>query len=159
MTQLVRIEQGKNVEEAHMRNRQLIAKWVYEKGKADNVIELKQRDGKTYVVVNDYAKLRELFGTLLAEVQRIKSEGDFSAGKKLVEEYAVKVDPALHAEVLERYAKLNLAPYKGFVNPKYEAVTDADGNITDVKVTYDEGYAEQMLRYSKDYSALPSVND
>ena len=159
MTQLVRIEQGKNVEEAHMRIRQLIAKWVYEKGKADNVIELKQRDGKTYVVVNDYAKLRELFGTLLAEVQRIKSEGDFSAGKKLVEEYAVKVDPALHAEVLERYAKLNLAPYKGFVNPKYEAVTDADGNITDVKVTYDEGYAEQMLRYSKDYSALPSVND
>ena len=113
MTQLVRIEQGKNVEEAHMRNRQLIAKWVYEKGKADNVIELKQRDGKTYVVVNDYAKLRELFGTLLAEVQRIKSEGDFSAGKKLVEEYAVKVDPALHAEVLERYAKLNLAPYEG----------------------------------------------
>ena len=158
MTQLVRIEPGNNVEEAHMRNRQLIAKWVYEKGKADNVIELKQRDGKTYVVVNDYAKLRELFGTLLAEVQRIKSEGDFSAGKKLVEEYAVKVDPALHAEVLERYKKLNLAPYKGFVNPKYEAVTDANGTITDVTVTYDEGYAEQMLRYSKDYSTLPSVN-
>ena len=149
MTQLVRIEQGKNVEEAHMRNRQLIAKWVYEKGKADNVIELKQRDGKTYVVVNDYAKLRELFGTLLAEVQRIKSEGDFSAGKKLVEEYAVKVDPALHAEVLERYAKLNLAPYKGFVNPVMKEVKNDKGDVTDIVLDYTEGYTDQMLRYSK----------
>ena len=159
MTQLVRIEQGKNVEEAHMRNRQLIAKWVYEKGKADNVIELKQRDGKTYVVVNDYAKLRELFGTLLAEVQRIKSEGDFSAGKKLVEEYAVKVDPALHAEVLERYAKLNLAPYKGFVNPVMKEVKNDKGDVTDIVLDYTEGYTDQMLRYSKEYSFLPSYNE
>ena len=159
MTQLVRIEQGKNVEEAHMRNHQLIAKWVYEKGKADNVIELKQRDGKTYVVVNDYAKLRELFGTLLAEVQRIKSEGDFSAGKKLVEEYAVKVDPALHAEVLERYAKLNLAPYKGFVNPVMKEVKNDKGDVTDIVLDYTEGYTDQMLRYSKEYSFLPSYNE
>ena len=159
MTQLVRIEQGKNVEEAHMRNRQLLAKWVYEKGKADNVIELKQRDGKTYVVVNDYAKLRELFGTLLAEVQRIKSEGDFSAGKKLVEEYAVKVDPALHAEVLERYAKLNLAPYKGFVNPVMKEVKNDKGDVTDIVLDYTEGYTDQMLRYSKEYSFLPSYNE
>ena len=159
MTQLVRIEQGKNVEEAHMRNRQLIAKWVYEKGKADNVIELKQRDGKTYVVVNDYAKLRELFGTLLAEVQRIKSEGDFSAGKKLVEEYAVKVAPALHAEVLERYAKLNLAPYKGFVNPVMKEVKNDKGDVTDIVLDYTEGDTDQMLRYSKEYSFLPSYNE
>lgn len=159
MTQLVRIEPGNNVEEAHMRNRQLIARWVYEKGAADKVVELVKKDGKTYVVINDYEKVRELFGELLAEIQRIKSTGDYDAARELVESYAVKVDPELHAEVLERYKKLNLAPYKGFVNPKYEAVTDADGNITDVKVTYDEGYAEQMLRYSKDYSALPSVND
>ena len=159
MTQLVRIEPGNNVEEAHMRNRQLIAKWVYEKGKADNVIELKQRDGKTYVVVNDYAKLRELFGTLLAEVQRIKSEGDFSAGKKLVEEYAVKVDPALHAEVLERYAKLNLAPYKGFVNPVMKEVKNDKGDVTDIVLDYTEGYTDQMLRYSKVYSFLPSYNE
>ena len=159
MTQLVRIEPGNNVEEAHMRNRQLIARWVYEKGAADKVVELVKKDGKTYVVINDYEKVRELFGELLAEIQRIKSTGDYDAACELVESYAVKVDPELHAEVLERYKKLNLAPYKGFVNPKYEAVTDADGNITDVKVTYDEGYAEQMLRYSKDYSALPSVND
>ena len=126
---------------------------------ADKVVELVKKDGKTYVVINDYEKVRELFGELLAEIQRIKSTGDYDAARELVESYAVKVDPELHAEVLERYKKLNLAPYKGFVNPKYEAVTDADGNITDVKVTYDEGYAEQMLRYSKDYSALPSVND
>ena len=159
MTQLVRIEPGNNVEEAHMRNRQLIARWVYEKGAADKVVELVKKDGKTYVVINDYEKVRELFGELLAEIQRIKSTGDYDAARELVESYAVKVDPELHAEVLERYKKLNLAPYKGFVNPKYEAVTDADGNITDVKVTYDEGYAEQMLRYSKDYSVLPSVND
>ena len=158
MTQLVRIEPGNNVEEAHMRNRQLIARWVYEKSKADKVIELIKRDGKTYVVVNDYGKVRELFGELLSEIQRIKSTGDYQAAHDLVENYAVKVDPALHAEILERYKKLNLAPYKGFVNPKYEAVTDADGEITDVKVAYDEGYAEQMLRYSADYSHLPSVN-
>ena len=158
MTQLVRIEPGNQVEEAHMRNRQLIARWVFEKGAADKVVEMVKRDGKTYVVVNDYAKVRELFGQLLAEIQRIKSTGDFAAARDLVEQYAVKVDPVLHKEVLERYKKLNLAPYKGFVNPKYEAVTDASGEITDVKVTYDEGYAEQMLRYSKDYSVLPDIN-
>lgn len=158
MTQLVRIEPGNNVEEAHMRNRQLIARWVYEKGAAEKVVELVKKDGKTYVVINDYEKVRDLFGWLLAEIQRIKSTGDYAGAHDLVEAYAVKVDPALHAEVLERYKKLNLAPYKGFVNPKYEVVTDADGTITDVTVTYDEGYAEQMLRYSKDYSTLPSVN-
>lgn len=158
MTQLVRIEPGNNVEEAHMRNRQLIARWVYEKGAAEKVVELVKKDGKMYVVINDYEKVRDLFGRLLAEIQRIKSTGDYAGAHDLVEAYAVKVDPALHAEVLERYKKLNLAPYKGFVNPKYEVVTDADGTITDVTVTYDEGYAEQMLRYSKDYSTLPSVN-
>lgn len=158
MTQLVRIEPGNNVEEAHMRNRQLIARWVYEKGAAEKVVELVKKDGKTYVVINDYEKVRDLFGRLLAEIQRIKSTGDYAGAHDLVEAYAVKVDPALHAEVLERYKKLNLAPYKGFVNPKYEVVTDADCTITDVTVTYDEGYAEQMLRYSKDYSTLSSVN-
>lgn len=158
MTQLVRIEPGNNVEEAHMRNRQLIARWVYEKGAAEKVVELVKKDGKTYVVINDYEKVRDLFGRLLAEIQRIKSTGDYAGAHDLVEAYAVKVDSALHAEVLERYKKLNLAPYRGFVNPKYEAVTDANGTITDVTVTYDEGYAEQMLRYGKDYSTLPSVN-
>lgn len=159
MTQLVRIEQGKNVEEAHMRNRQLIAKWAYEKGKADNVIELKQRDGKTYVVVNDYQKLRGLFGTLLAEVQRIKSEGDYAAGKKLVEEYGVLVDPKLHAEVLERYAKLNLAPYKGFVNPRMKEVKNDKGEVMDVVLDYTESYIDQMLRYDRDYSFLSTYNN
>ena len=158
MTQLVRIEPGKDIEEAHMRNRQLIARWAYEQGKADKVVELVKKDGKTYVKINDYGKLRALFGQLLAEVQRVKSTGDYAAARQLVETYAVKVDPALHAEVLERYKRLNLAPYKGFVNPRYEAVKDAEGNITDVKVSYSEGYAEQMLRYSRDYSNLPSMN-
>ena len=158
MTQLVRIEPGRDVEEAHMRNRQLIARWVYEQGKSENVVEMVKRDGKTFVVVNDYAKLRCLFGEMLAEIQRIKSTGDFEAARTMVEKYAIKIDPELHREVLERYEKLNLAPYKGFVNPRYEAVTDAQGTITDVKVDYTEGYAEQMLRYSKDYSCLPSVN-
>ena len=158
MTQLVRIEPGNQVEEAHMRNRQLIARWVYEKGQADKVVELVKRDGKTYVQVNDYGKLRGLFGQLLAEIQRVKSTGDFAAARDLVENYGVKVDPALHAEVLERYKKLNLAPYKGFVNPVYTVVTDADGNITDVTVSYDEDYVEQMLRYSRDYATLPVRN-
>ena len=158
MTQLVRIEPGNNIEEAHMRNRQLIARWVYEHGKDGNVVEMVKRDGKTYVKVNDYAKVRDLFAQLLAEVQRIKSTGDFEAARTLVETYAVKVDPALHTEVLERYKRLNLAPYKGFVNPRYEAVTDEQGNITDITVSYDEDYAEQMLRYSRDYSPLPSRN-
>ena len=159
MTQLVRIELGNNVEEAHMRNRQLIAKWVFEKGAADQVVELVKKDGKTYVKVNDYEKLRNLFGQLLSEIQRIKSEGDFEAARQLVENYAVKVDPELHKEVLARYEKLNLAPYKGFVNPVYVAETDAEGNITDVKISYGEGYAEQMLRYSKDYANLPYINE
>ena len=158
MTQLVRIEPGNNIEEAHMRNRQLIARWVYEHGKDGNVVEMVKRDGKTYVKVNDYAKVHDLFAQLLAEVQRIKSTGDFEAARTLVETYAVKVDPALHTEVLERYKRLNLAPYKGFVNPRYEAVTDEQGNITDITVSYDEDYAEQMLRYSRDYSPLPSRN-
>lgn len=159
MTQLVRIELGKNVEEAHMRNRQLIARWVYEKGMADHVVELKKRDGKTFVVVNDYQKLRGLFGTLLAEVQRIKSEGDYAAGKKLVEDYGVKVDPVLHAEVLERYAKLNLAPYKGFVNPVMKEVKNEKGEVTDIVLDYTESYMGQMLRYGRDYSFLPTYND
>ncbi len=159
MTQLVRIEPGNNVEEAHMRNRQLIARWAYEHGKTDNVVELVKKEGKTYVKVNDYDKLRNLFGQLLGEIQRIKSEGDFAAARQLVEDYAVKVDPELHKEILERYAKLHLAPYKGFVNPVYEAVTDKDGNITDVKVSYTEGYAEQMLRYSRDFANLPYRNE
>ncbi len=154
MTQLMRIEPGKDVEEAHMRNRQLISAWVYEKGKPDNVIEMVKRDGKTYIKINDYAKLRELFGQLLGEVQRIKSEGDYQAGRDLVENYGVKVDPALHKEVLERYAKLNIAPYKGFVNPVYTPVTDKDGNITDVTISYDEDYLPQVLRYSKQYRTL-----
>lgn len=158
MTQLVRIEQGKSVEEAHMRNRQLIARWAYGKGKGDHVIEFKQRDGQTYVVVNDYEKLRNLFGSLLSEVQRIKSEGDFAAGKALVEEYAVKVDPVLHAEVLDRYAKLNLAPYKGFVNPVMKKVTNETGEVIDIVLDYTEGYTDQMLRYSEDYSFLPAYN-
>ncbi len=154
MTQLMRIEPGKDVEEAHMRNRQLISAWVYEKGKADNVIELVKRDGKTYIKINDYEKLRGLFGELLAEVQRIKSEGDYAAGRDLVETYAVKVDPQLHKEVLDRYASLDIAPYKGFVNPVYTPVTDKDGNITDVTVTYEEDYLPQVLRYSKQYRTL-----
>ena len=159
MTQLVRIEPGNNVEEAHMRNRQLIARWAYEQGAADKVVELVRKVGKTYVKINDYEALRRLFGRLLGEIQRIKSEGDFEAARRLVETYAVKVDRALHAEVLERYAKLHLAPYKGFVNPVYTPEWDADGRLTDVKVSYSEGYAEQMLRYSRDYSTLPCLNE
>lgn len=154
MTQLTRIEPGKDIEESHMRNRKFISEWCYQNGKADNVIEYVKRDGKTYIKINDYAKLRELFGKLLAEVQRIKSTGDFEAGRELVENYGVKVNPAIHAEVLERYKHLNIAPYKGFVNPVYTAVKDKNGNITDVKVAYGEGYIDQMLRYSRDYSPL-----
>ncbi len=158
MTQLVRIELGSNIEEAHMRNRALIARWAMEKGAADKVVEFVKKDGKTYVQVNDYKKLRNLFGQLLAEIQRIKSEGDFNAARELVENYAVKIDPTLHAEILDRYKKLNLAPYKGFINPVYTTVKDAEGNITDVTIDYTEGYAEQMLRYSKEYANLPYRN-
>lgn len=158
MTQLARIEPGKNVEEAHMRNRKLIAEWCYEQGKADNVIEWIEQDGKTYVVVNDYTKLRELLGRMLREVQRIKSEGDFEAGKALVEKYAVTVDPKLHAEVLTRYKALDIEPYSGFVNPQYELV-EKNGKVVDVKVSYPNDYVKQMLEYSRDYSFLPNLND
>jgi dipeptidyl-peptidase-3 len=155
LTQLVRIEPGKEVEEAHMRNRQLIAQWAYEKGQPANVIELKKKEGKTYVVINDYRKLRELFGALLAEVQRIKSEGDYEAGKSLVETYGVKVDPRLHTEIRERYAGLKLSPYRGFVNPVMKEVRNDSGDLVDIVLDYTEGYAGQMLRYSRTYSYLP----
>lgn len=158
LTQLSRIKLGDNIEESHMRNRQLIAMWAYENGKADNVIERKVNDGKTYFVVNDYKKLKGLFGELLAEIQRVKSEGDFEGAKKLVENYAVKVELNLHKEVLARYEKLKLAPYGGFVNPKYRIENDVDGNIIDVKLDYTEGFAEQMMRYSKEHSWLPNYN-
>lgn len=154
MTQLVRIEPGAQIEEAHMRNRQLIARWALEKGRDGQVVEWVKKAGKTFVRINDYVRLRELFGQLLAEIQRIKSEGDFEAARALVENYAVKVHAALHAEVLERYRSLHLAPYKGFVNPVYTPQVDENGEITDVTVLYDEGYTEQMLRYSRDYSNL-----
>lgn len=154
LTQLVRIEEGKDVEEAHMRNRQLIARWVFEQGAADKVVELKKREGKTFVVINDYQQLRALFGKLLAEVQRIKSEGDYEAGRSLVENYGVKIDPVLHHEIRERYVRLHLSPYKGFVNPVMREVKDDSGHVTDITLDYTEGYAEQMLRYSRDYSYL-----
>ena len=154
LTQLVRIEEGKDVEEAHMRNRQLIARWVFEQGATDKVVELKKREGKTFVVINDYQQLRALFGKLLAEVQRIKSEGDYEAGRSLVENYGVKIDPVLHHEIRERYVRLHLSPYKGFVNPIMCEVKDDSGHVTDITLDYTEGYAEQMLRYSRDYSYL-----
>ena len=156
MTQLVRIEPGKDIEEAHMRNRQLIANWVY--AHANGEIALIEREGKHYLQINDYEGVRRLFGELLAEIQRITSEGDYPAAKQMVETYAVKVNQDLHKEVLERYAKLNLAPYKGFVNPVYHVTRDAQGAITDVTLDFTEGYIEQHLRYSRDYSPLPSVN-
>jgi dipeptidyl-peptidase-3 len=151
MTQLIRITPGHQIEEAHMRNRALIAHWCYEKG---NAIKLIQREGKTYVEITDYEELRRLIASLLAEVQRIKSEGDFEAARQLVEQYAVKIDPQLHAEVLERYQRLNLAPYKGFINPQLLPVYDAKGEICDIQVNYSEGYAHQMLRYSSEYATL-----
>lgn len=154
LTQLVRIEEGKDVEEAHMRNRQLIARWVFEQGATDKVVELKKREGKTFVVIHDYQQLRVLFGKLLAEVQRIKSEGDYEAGRSLVENYGVKIDPVLHHEIRERYVRLHLSPYKGFVNPVMREIKDNSGHVTDITLDYTEGYAEQMLRYSRDYSYL-----
>ncbi|MDD6123033.1 MAG: dihydrofolate reductase [Bacteroidales bacterium] len=154
LTQLVRIKPGASIEEAHMRNRALIARWAYEHGKAQKVVELVKKKGKTYVKVNDYAALRDLFGQLLAEVQRIKSEGDFEAARRLVEDYGVKVDPELHREVLVRYERLHLSPYKGFINPVYKAERDANGQITDVKLDYTEAYDQQMLRYSREYRSL-----
>ena len=158
MTQLVRIEPGKDIEEAHMRNRQWISAWVFEKGKNENVIERISRDGKTYFRINDYEKLHKLFGDLLRETQRIKSEGDFAAGKALVESYGVKVDQALHKEILERNKKFNTPPYRGFVNPVLVPVTNDKGEITDIVVTYPKTFAEQMLYYSKNYSFLPLEN-
>jgi len=154
MTQLTRIQPGKTIEEAHMRARAMVAQWVYDKGKAENVIKRVMKDGKTYFVINDYAKLRRLFGELLAEVQRITSEGDYEAAKTLMETYGVQVDQELHKEVLDRYAKLHLAPYSGFVNPVYTPVIE-NGKIVDVKISLEEGYVEQMLRYGRDYSFLP----
>lgn len=157
MTQLTRIKLGDNIEEAHMRNRQLVAKYAYEKGKKDNVVEFVKRDGKTYVQINDYNKLRELFGQLLREIQRIKSEGDFNAGKNLVETYGVKVDAALHKEVLDRFNKLNIKPYKGFIQPKYTPVMNGD-KITDVKIEYPDNFFQQMMEYGKKYAFLPVHN-
>lgn len=154
MQQLRRLEPGKDVEEAHMRNRQMIAKWVYEKGQPDNVIERKSVDGKTYFVINDYEKLRVLFGELLREIQRIKSQGDFEAGRALVENYGVKVDQELHQEVLDRYAKLNVSPYGGFINPELVPVTDEEGNITDINVEYPDDFTRQMMSYSERYGFL-----
>ncbi|MFC7526042.1 hypothetical protein ACFQRK_18910 [Parapedobacter sp. GCM10030251] len=157
MTQLTRIKPGDQIEEAHMRNRALNAYWVYEKGKADNVVSFEKIDGKNYVQINDYEKLRTLFGELLREIQRIKSEGDYETGKSLVETYGVKVNAELHKEVLERYAKLNLKPYKGFVQPKLIAVEE-NGEITDVKLEYTHDFYGQMLEYGKEYSFLPPIN-
>ncbi len=157
MLQLQRIKPGDNIEESHMRNRQLISKWVYEKGMKENVIEKKTRDGKTYFVINDYSKLRGLFGELLKETQRITSEGDFKSARNLVENYGVKVDPVLHKEVLARYEKLNIAPYKGFINPVLEPVF-TNGEITDVNVSYPADFTEQMLYYARNYSFLPVKN-
>jgi dipeptidyl-peptidase-3 len=157
MTQYSRIELGKDVEEAHMRNRKMIAEWCYEKGKADNVIEWVTENGKRYLVVNDFDKLRELFGQMLYEVQRIKSEGDFEAGKALVENYGVKIDPELHKEVLDRYNALNIEPFGGFINPELVPVMEGD-KIVDVKVEYVDSYTDQMLNYSKNYSFLPTRN-
>jgi len=153
MTQLVRVELGKNIEESHMRNRQLIAKWVYEKGQADRVIEKKIKNDKTYFVVNDHEKLRDLFGELLAEVQRIKSEGDYEAGKQLVENYGVQVDYDLHKEVLERWDRLNIAPYAGFINPKLEMKAGC-GKVNDVVLSYPDDFMSQMLEYSERYGSL-----
>ncbi len=152
MTQLTRIERGKDIEEAHMRNRALIAHWTLEHGKG--AVELVKRNGKTYVQINNYEQLHRLFGELLAEVQRIKSEGDFNAARNLVENYAVKVDGELHAEVLERFAKLDIAPYKGFINPVYKPILNSEGEIMDVEVDYSEAYDAQMLRYSSEFGFL-----
>lgn len=154
LTQLVRINPGKDIEEAHMRNRALIARWALEMGKEEQVIEMICLNRKTYVQINDYQKLREIFGKQLAEIQRIKSEGDLEAARQLVERYGVKVDPSLHQEILARYNQLNLAPYKGFINPVYTPVVDEQNNITDIQISYGEAYDKQMLRYSKDYATL-----
>ena len=157
MVQLARIEISENLEESHMRNRQLIAKWVYEKGKIENVIEMKKKNGKTYVVINDYSKLRKLFGELLKEIQRITSEGDFESAKNLVDTYGVKIDIDLHKEVKERYDKLSIPPYKGFINPVLKPIFDKE-KIIDVQIEYPEDFTEQMLYYAEKYSYLPTSN-
>ena len=163
LTQLVRIKPGNTIEEAHMRNRALIAHWVLEQAKSQKTakpcVELVRQKGKTFVRVNDYAEMRHLFGNLLAEIQRIKSEGDYEGARKLVETYGVQVDAKVHKEILERYARLKLSPYKGFINPVYQAVRDAQGNITDVTISYDEAFDAQNLRYSRDYHFLPLINE
>ncbi len=157
MQQLRRLKLGDIIEEAHMRNRQLIAAWAFEKGAKDNVIEKRVREGKTYFVINDYQKLRTLFGQLLRELQRIKSEGDFDAGQALIEDYAVNVDKELHQEVLKRYKKLDLAPYSGFINPELNAVYK-DGKMIDVTISYPSDFSKQMLEYGQNYSLLPYIN-
>ena len=157
MTQLYRIKPGELIEEAHMRNRAMVARWAYEQGREDKVIERRERDGKTYFVVNDYEALRGLFGQLLRELQRIKSEGDFEAIQELVETYGTRVDPELHAEVLERFSTLDVAPYKGFVNPVLEPVMEGE-RIIDVKLQHPQSFVEQMLYYADNYSFLPDEN-
>jgi dipeptidyl-peptidase-3 len=157
IVQLARVKPGKDLEEAHMRNRMMVASWVYEKGKKENVIEKKVENGKTFFVINDYLKLRTLFGDLLREVQRIKSQGDYKSGKALIENYGVKIDQALHKEVLERYASLNLAPYQGFIQPRLTPVMEGD-KIIDVKIEYPKNFVEQMLEYGKQYGLLPAYN-
>jgi dipeptidyl-peptidase-3 len=157
MTQLVRVEEGKIIEQAHMRNRQLIAGWCFENGQKENIIEKYKKNGKTFFKINDYVKLRALFGTLLAEVQRIKSEGDYKAGKNLVEKYGITIDAKLHKEIKERYSKLNLAPYSGFMNPEFVTVIE-NGEILDIKVQYPDDYVAQMMEYGEKYSFLPVVN-
>jgi dipeptidyl-peptidase-3 len=152
MTQLIRIKPGAQIEEAHMRNRALIAHWCYDQGAG--VIQLVRHDEKTFVRINDYEKLRQLFARLLAEIQRIKSEGDFESARYLVERYAVQIDEDIHQEVLARYEQLNLAPYKGFINPMMTPVLDDQGQIADIQLNYSESYAHQMLRYSSEYATL-----
>jgi len=157
ITQLVRIKLGDQIEEAHMRNRQLNAMWVYKMGEKDSVIQFIKRDGKTFVQIRDYEKLRILFGQLLREIQRIKSEGDFTAGKNLVENYGVNIDPVLHKEILDRYAKLGLKPYKGFIQPRLVAEMK-EGKATNIRVEFPTSFFQQMMEYGKNYSYLPVKN-
>jgi dipeptidyl-peptidase-3 len=157
MTQLTRLKPGEQLEEAHMRNRAVVARWAYEKGKKDNVVAMITRNGKTYVQVNDYGKLRQLFGELLKEIQRIKSEGDYNAGKNLVENYGVKVDAKLHKEILARFAPLGIKPYRGFIQPKLVPVMNGE-DITDVKIEYPDNFFNQMMEYGKNYAFLPVKN-
>lgn len=158
LTQLQRLELGADIEEAHMRNRAWVSHWCFEQGQADGVVKKVVRDGKTYIDIQDYEALRGLFGQLLREVQRIKSQGDYDAAKALVEGYGVKVDPEVHQEILDRVAVLGVAPYGGFINPEMAATRDADGNITSVEVTYPDDFTGQMLRYSEAFNFLPDVN-